>query len=414
MAAAGGLTGEGPAERLAVGAERALRALGDARLGLALMLVAGSANLVAALLPEGPRRLDGWPYAVLLGAVALSSVAALAVRIPATWREWRRPGRVTGASSLTAGVADRGPDAVVAVLRAAGYRTRTTGVERSRRWAVHGVRRGWSRFAAQASHLGLVLIVLGAAIGSAFGSETTFSLLPGDQALLDEPRPGFSAAVRLDAFAADFDADQRPVLLDTQVTFLRDGRPVESVRLRVNEPGAFDGYLIHPWTYGPAARIRVSTLAGSALLDASVPLDANRSGVPVGAVELPTAGVTLGLALADAEANVLGASVVGSSGLTDAARLRPGDRVRIGDLVVEFDRFESWVTMMARRDPGLGILFGGAALLCASLAIAFWLPRRRVTVRPGRTGLTITMRGERFDHPRAELERLVAALGGPA
>ena len=415
MAAARGLAGVAPlSDRLAVGAERVLRILGDARLGLALLLLTGLANLGAALLPEGPAWLDGWPYAVVLGALALSAVAALAVRVPATWREWRRPGPVAGGHALTADVASRSRADVEEALRGLGYRTRQTGTERSKRWAVHGVRRGWSRFAAQASHLGLVVVVLGAAVGAAFGSETTFSLLPGDQALLDAPRPGFSGAVRMDDFSADFDAGGRPVRLDTEVTFLREGEPIESSRLRVNEPGAFDGYLVHPWTYGPSARIRVTTLGGSALLDASVPLDGVQDGIPVGSIELPTAGVTLGLALADASTNLLGASVVGPSGLADAAQLQPGDEARIGDLVVELDRFEAWVTFLSRRDPGLGILFAGAGLLCASLAVAFWLPRRRVTVRPTPNGLTIALRGERFDHPRAELDRLAMRLGGPS
>jgi cytochrome c biogenesis protein len=411
MAASRRVAGVAPlSDQLAMGAERVLRGLGDARLGLALLLLTGLANLGAALAPEGPEWLDGWPYAVLLGALALSAVAALAVRVPATWREWRRPAMVTGGTALTAEIASRSPADVEAALRDAGYRTRATGAGRSGRWAVHGVRRGWSRFAAQASHLGLVVVVLGAAIGAAFGSETTFSLLPGDQALLDVPQAGFSSAVRMDDFRAEFDAAGRPLRLDTEVTFLRDGGAIESNLLRVNEPGAFDGYLVHPWTYGPSARIRVTTLGGSALLDASVPLDGVQDGIPVGSIELPTAGVTLGLALADASTNLLGASVVASSGLTDAAQLQPGDQARIGDLMVELDRFEAWVTFMSRRDPGLGILFAGAGLLCVSLAVAFWLPRRRVTVRPARSGLAIALRGERFDHPRAELERLVASL----
>ena len=414
MAASRGAAGVAPRpDRLAISAERILRLLGDARFGLALLLLIGLANLVAAILPGGATRLDGWPYALLLGALAISSVAAVAVRAPATWREWRRPGPVAGGNALAASLADRSSEQVEDILRAAGYRTRAVAAGRGGSWAVHGVRRGWSRFAAQASHLGLVVIVLGAAVGAAFGSETTFSLLPGDQALLDAPEPGFSSAVRLDAFNAEFGADGRPRRLDTDVTFLRDGRPVESRVLRVNEPGAFDGYLVHPWIYGPAARIRITTLGGSALLDASVPLDGVRDGIPVGSIELPSAGVTVGLVLADAAANVLGVSVVGRDGLSDAAQLAPGGESRVGDVVVSFERFDAWVTLASRRDPGLGVLFAGAGLLCAALAIGFWLPRRRVTVRSGAAGPVLTLRGERFDHPGAELDRLVTLLGAP-
>jgi cytochrome c biogenesis protein len=303
------------------------------------------------------------------------------------------------------------PEALIADLHAAGYRAR---VERRRSgvWAIHAVRRGWSRFAGIASHLALVVIVLGAAIGAAFGSETVVTLLPGDQALLDVPRAGFSSAVRLDRFDGEFGADARPRRLDTHVTFLRDGSPVEERVLRVNDPGSFDGYLIHPWTYGPAARLRVTTLGGSALIDAPIPLDGVRDGLAVGATDLPSVGLGLGLAITDAAANELGVSVVGPSGPVDSARVEPGQTARVGDLEVSFAGFDAWVTLMSRRDPGLAVLFAGAALLSLTLAVAFWLPRRRVTIRPLLSGgASLVLRGERFDRPSDELERLVRRMG---
>ena len=399
------------ADRLSRSAERLLRAVGDARTGLALLMLTGALNLAAALLPAARDLLNGWPYALLLGALALSGVAAVAVRAPAAWREWRRPGPVrAGSGAVVRSLPVRPPAEVEAVLNAAGYRTR---LETGRgRWAVHAVRRGWARFAAQASHFAVVLVVVGAAIGAAFGSETSFSLFPGDQALLDAPRRGFSSAIRLESFDADFGTDGRPLRLDATVTFLRDGTPVDESVVRVNEPGSFDGYLVHPWTYGPAARVRVTTLDGAALLHAAVPLDGERDGRPVGAAELPTAGVTLGLVLADAAANQLGVSVVAADGLVDSGQLRPGEETRVGDLLVRLDRFDAWVTFLSRRDPGLVILFAGAALLCASLAIAFWLPRRRLTVRPADGALQLVLRGERFDRPTDEAARLHRLLEG--
>ena len=401
------------AERASRAAERLLRAIGDARTGLALLLLTGLANAVAALAPDGPRLLDTPPYALLLGALAMSGLAAVAVRSPAAWREWRRPGPVRagpGAGSLT--IAARPPDELDATLRAAGYRTRIDGT--GSRWAVHGVHRGWARFAGLASHLALVVVVLGAAIGAAFGSETTFSLLPGDQALLDAPRSGFASAVRLERLDAEFGADDRPRTLDTHVTFMRDGAPVREAVLRVNEPGDFDGYLVHPWTYGPAVRLRITTLGGAPLLDAPIPLDGVRDGAPVGSTELPTAGVSVGLALTDEDRNELGVSVVGADGLVDSGRLVPGESVRLGDLQITLAGFDAWVTFLSRRDPGLPILFAGAAALCAALGVGFWLPRRRVSIRPAGGSLEVILRGERFDRTADELERLRRLLGAHA
>ena len=399
-----------PGDRVAGLADGVLRWFGDARVGIGLILLTGLANAGAALVPQGPAQLAGWPYAVLLGTVALSGMAAVAVRAPATWREWRRPSGVPAGRGGLARSIERAvsADDAESVLRNAGYRVRT---ERRRgRWAVHGVRRGWSRLAGHLTHLALVVIVLGVAIGAAFGSETTFSLFAGDQALLDTPHAGFSSAVRLESFDASFGADGRPTRLDTDVTFLREGAPASTTTLRVNEPGSFDGYLVHPWTYGPAVRIRVTTLAGSPLLDAPVPLDETRDGVPVGSASLPTAGLTLGLSLADAATNELGLTALSADGVADRARLRPGQEARLGDVIVRLEGFDAWVTFLSRRDPGLVVLFAGAGVLCAALAVGLWLPRRRVTVRPSGAGTAVLLRGELFDRPGEELERVTRML----
>jgi hypothetical protein len=65
---------------------------------------------------------------------------------------------------------------------------------------------------------------------------------------------------------------------------------------------------------------------------------------------------------------------------------------------------------MSRRDPGLPLLLAGGIGLCAALAAAFWLPRRRASIRPHAGGLSIVLRGERFDRPADELSRLLDRL----
>ena len=74
-------------ERLARVAEQILRLAGDGRVGAGLLIAVGLANAVAAFLPGRARILEGLPYAVLLGAVARSGVAAVALRAPPAWRE---------------------------------------------------------------------------------------------------------------------------------------------------------------------------------------------------------------------------------------------------------------------------------------------------------------------------------------
>jgi hypothetical protein len=410
-----GLARPAPARTtIAAGSDRILRVAGDVRLAAVLLLLAAAWNAAAAVAPSGPASLDSPVYLLLLGAILLTGLAGVAVRLPAAWREWRRPTTVPeGRGALTDVVESIGPDAsaTAAALGRLGYRTVVAGHDE--RWAVHGARRGWTRFAGLGSHVALLITVIGAGIGTAYATETTFTLLPGEQALLDAPRPGFTDAVRFDGLDAAFDADGRPRRLDTAVTFLRDGEAVSGATLQVNAPGSFGGYLVHGSTYGPAARLRVTTLGDRVLHDGPLALAGERDGRPAALVSLPSTGQTMALVLADAAANTLALSVTGTGAPADATILVPGEAVRLGDLRVRLDGFTSWVTFMARRDPGMGLLFAGAALLSACLAVVFWIPRRRVTVRPVAGGLRVVLRGERFDQPADELARLRRALAGP-
>ncbi|MEX2137572.1 MAG: cytochrome c biogenesis protein ResB [Chloroflexota bacterium] len=411
LAASGGRR----ADRIAQVAQRFLRFVADARLALGLLLLAGAWNAAAAALPSGAWLLATPPYLVLLGMILCAGMASVAVRLPVAWQEWRRPALLAeGSDVLVATVpVEATPDdasraALVAVARGAGYRVMEHG--RGERWSLAGTRRGWSRLVGQFSHLALVLMLLGAAGGRAFSTETQFSLLPGAQALLDAPRSGFTDAVRLDRFDAAFGSDGRPLKLDATVTFLRGGEPAGTQLVQVNRPGEFGGYLVHGWTYGPAVRVRVATLGGQPLLDAPVPLDAVIGGRPSAFAELPTAGLTLGLTLVDVDANELGVTASDGSGVVDSIRLRPGDEQRLGTVTVRLVGFDAYLTFLSRRDPGMGVLFSGAALLVACLAIALWLPRRRMTLRTVDGGLKLLLRGERFDRPDGELAKLAARL----
>jgi cytochrome c biogenesis protein ResB len=364
---------------------------------------------MAAAVPQTRGWLDSLPYLLLVGAIALSGVAAVAVRLPAVWREWRRPGALAPHPSDLSIELPAAPNAelrrrLVADLRGAGFRVREQPTRR--RWAVHGVKRGWARFAGLASHLALVVMVVGAALGTAFSEETVFGLFPGEQSLLGQPRPGLTASVRFDAFDAEFGADGLPTMLDTSVTFVRDGRAVRSQVLRVNEPGAFDGYLVHGWTYGPAAQIRVTNLGGRPLADTPVALGGSPNSLRAPFVELPTLGLTLGIELVDAAANEVGVIAADNSGNVDRAVLRPGQEVRLGSAVVRLTALTAYVTFVSRSDPGMLTLFAGAGLLCASLAVGLWLPRRRFSLTVDGQRLRLSFRGERIDHPTADSERV--------
>lgn len=411
-----------PLDRAAALTERALRRLGDARLAGVLLAIAATVNLVAAH-PERSWLLDTPAYLGLLGLVLTSGVAGVAVRLPAAWREWRRPwslpdgGATRSLHLVLPAPASRAQRELVAeMLRGRGYRV-AAGSRRSG-WAIHGVRHGFSRLAGLASHLALVVLVVGAGLGTAFAEETPFGLFPGEQSLLAAPRAGVTAAVRLDRLDAAFDPTGAPLRFDTHVTFIRDGEAVRQAVLQVNDPGNFDDYLVHAWTYGPAAQLRVEDLGGGAQFDGFVALGGPPSGTRAPFVELPALGITLGAVLAEAENNQLRVIAARGAEVLGSVVLQPGERQRVGPTWVTLRGFDAYVTFLSRRDPGAAVLFAGGGLLVASLALALYLPRRRVSLTTTGARLHLALRAERFDDPGAELTRLgedlAARLGAAA
>ena len=403
-----------PLDRSAAWTERALRRFGDARLAGVLLAVAAVVNLVAAH-PQRSWLLDTPAYLGLLGLVLTSGIAGVAVRLPAAWREWRRPGPLpAGGGIQSRRIALPQPPAAaqravaVELLRRRGYRVAEGGQRGG--WAVHGVRHGYSRLAGLASHLALVLLVVGAGIGTAFAEETRFGLFPGDQSLLAAPRAGETAAVRFDRLDAAFDPAGAPLRFDTYVTFIRDGRAVRQAVLLVNDPGSFEGYLVHAWTYGPAAELRIEDLGGGTLFDGFIALGGSPSSNRAPFVELPALGVTLGAVLDDAATNRLQVIAARGAEVLGSVVLQPGERLRVGPTWVTLRRFDAYVTFLSRRDPGVAVLFAGSGLLVASLALAFYFPRRRVSVVAAGDSLRVALRAERFDDPGAELQRLTGEL----
>lgn len=403
-------------DRLAGRVERALRVLGDPRLGVVVLALTAIANLVTAAQPEWRRLLDWPPYVALIGVLVLTGIASVAVRIPSVWREWRRPSPLPERSAtpswqwqLTQPLSDDQFEGIGLACRRAGYRLASRGGPG--RHALAGTKRGWSRFAALGSHLAVVVLVAGAGLGTALAEETRFGLFPGDQSLLVAPRAGVTSALRFDKLDARFDAAGQPLRFDTHVTFIRDGRAIRQQILRVNEPGAFDGFLVHAWTYGPAVDLRIEDLGGRALFDGAVALGGPPTGSRAPFVEVPTLGLTIGATLADAAANELLLIAANQHGVVDRTALLPGERRRLGDTFVTLQGFSSWVTFFSRSDPGAPLLFAGAGLLTACFAVSAYLPRRRLTIAIGPQAVRLTVRGERYDDPSREVEALGRRIG---
>ena len=81
------------------------------------------------------------------------------------------------------------------------------------------------------------------------------------------------------------------------------------------------------------------------------------------------------------------------------------------DFDVSLDGFSEYTLLIAKKDPGQGIVWAAFAALIVGLGITFYLPRRRVGARSERDGeLALVGRSDRDVDFDRECGRLVDAL----
>jgi cytochrome c biogenesis protein len=205
----------------------------------------------------------------------------------------------------------------------------------------------------------------------------------------------------------------------------QDGSEIARKTIRVNDPLSVAGYTFHQNGFGPAPYLVVRDAAGEPLWDAQVPLTDSAGGLPYGILAVP--GRDLGLQLLlDRAADgrglviVLPYRVVG----TDAAgqpipenyapvQLFRGETRASPDLgiSVELAGFGEYTLLIAKRDPGQGLVWLAFGLLIAGITITFYLPRRRVWTRLSPDGrLGIVWRSDRYIDVEREFGRLLDQL----
>jgi len=315
-------------------------------------------------------------------------------------------------------------EGVRAALRRSGFRIREAAAADGARF-VYGDRHQYTKLATLLTHAGLVTFLVAAAVTSRFGEEQGL-VVPEGASLTVQPigTPGLLLVKNRDFQAPGFETGQASDFT-TDLAVYRDGSEIARKTIRVNDPLSVAGYTFHQNGFGPAPYLVVRDADGEPLWDAQVPLTDSAGGLPYGILAVP--GRDLGLQLLlDRAADgrglviVLPYRVVG----TDAAgqpipenyapvQLFRGETRASPDLgiSVELAGFGEYTLLIAKRDPGQGLVWLAFGLLIAGITITFYLPRRRVWTRLSPDGrLAIVWRSDRYIDVEREFGRLLDQL----
>ena len=155
--------------------------------------------------------------------------------------------------------------------------------------------------------------------GKATGFEGLMTITEGqrvteDRAAFATLREGFlfdghhaGYQVQLNRFAVTYQVNGQPRDFVSNVTVYRDGRPLETRDIRVNEFLGHDDVDFYQQDYGWAPRLRVTNPAGQVVFDSPVQFFGENKSAEVGVLKVPGLGFTLPGASAPAQ---LGARMV--------------------------------------------------------------------------------------------------------
>jgi len=344
------------------------------------------------------------------------SVADIRVVQPDPYFDPRLPDRAALTAVPLVGLRD--------VLRRHRFRLREATVDGTT--YVYGDRHRYTKLATLLTHAGLILFLTAAAVTSLLGDEAGLVVTEGES-LTVQPigTPDLLLVKNYGFDAPGFEAGQ-PTDFTTDVGVFQGGREIARKTIRVNDPLSVAGYTFHQNGFGPAPEIVVRDRTDGALLwSAPVALTDQAAGFPYGITAVPGRDAGLQLLLqrgADGGAIVLflpyrvtGANADGSPVVEElgAMALAPGETgtTPAVDFTVELQGIGQYTLLIAKHDPGQGLVWLAFALLITGLAITFYLPRRRIWARLSPEGeLAIVGRADRYVDGERELGRLLDDL----
>ena len=287
-------------------------------------------------------------------------------------------------------------DAARAVLRRHRFSVRE--VEAGAERFVYGDRNRWTKLATLLTHLGLILFLIAAGVTWKLGDEQGLVIAEGESTTVQSiGTPGLLLARNLGFDAPGFDTG-RPSDFTTDLEIFRDGQEIARKTIRVNDPLSVDGYTFHQNGFGPAPDIVIRDGSGAVLWSGPVPLTDSNNGSPYDTMAVPGRDVGLAMLLLRAGdgTGVLrllpyryaGSSADGTAGfqpLLPALDLTGGGSATNPniDFSIELRSFADYTLVIAKKDPGQGIVWLAFASLISGILITFYLPRRRVWLRFG-------------------------------
>jgi cytochrome c biogenesis protein len=354
-----------------------------------------------------------WWFLALLGIFSINLIACSIKRFPLVWRTVRNPVLIAD-DTLFRTLSNMEEYLVKAsVAEVQGQLSTYVGqhfaapVLSEKDGVVHlAAQKGaWARFGVYVTHLSILIIFIGAIVGSLWGYKAYVNIVEGTEATQVYPRGanepielGFT--VRCDAFSVSYyEGTGRPKEFKSLLTVTDGGRTIVEQRpVIVNDPLTYKGITFYQSSFGPAGdptfNFRVKVRATGETVDVAA-RQGERIALPGGG-SFRVADFTEQFQNFGAAARLEVAPPAGAPRSFVVLKAFPEFDVQRGGeyifaLVDYKQRF--FTGLQVAKDPGVWIVWLGCALMVIGSMVAFFLSHRRmwIAIRPvgDKTGIKI-------------------------
>ena len=357
-----------------------------------------------------------WWFILLLYLLTVNLVACSIKRLPRVWKFISEPTLVLDdglekSLSLTHEFKKQGDaaslrDKMAAFLK--GEFTEPVVTERDGEFHLFAQKNPYCRLGVYVVHTSIIIIFIGALIGSFFGYKAYVQIAEGTSSSTVYSQHGekpleLGFAVKCEKFSVSFYDTGAPKEFKSILTVLENGQPVKgyvNVPIVVNDPLSYKGITFYQSSYGPAGDGAVYRFT----------VRDKKGGTPVNLiarkgerVPLPGGGF---MQVIDATQEVKAfipqfsgpAAKIEASSPAKASdsfilfkNFPDFDRQRGGDLVFTYEGADEkfYTGLSVAKDPGVWVVWFGCALMVIGICMAFFLSHKRIWIKVANGRVTI-------------------------
>lgn len=408
------------------------------KLSIFLLICLATTSVIGTVIPQSPQReylerlsetkirlystmgffdmYHSWWFILLLYLLTVNLVACSIKRLPRVWKFISEPNLIMDEGlektlSLTHEFKKQGDaaslrDRMATFLKSEFAQPVVT--ERDGEFHLFAQKNPYCRLGVYVVHASIIIIFIGALLGSFFGYKAYVQIAEGTSASTVYSQRGekpleLGFAVRCEKFTVSFYDTGAPKEFKSILTVLENGKPVkgyENIPIVVNDPLTYKGITFYQSSYGPAGeggvfKFTVRRKNGGAPTSL-IARKGERVSLPDGGfMQVVDATNEVKAFIPQFSGPAAKIETISASGASQSFILLKDfpdfDRQRGGDLIFTYEGSDEkfFTGLQVAKDPGVWTVWTGCALMVIGICMAFFLSHKRIWIRVANGRVTV-------------------------